>query len=132
MRDWFTNDIYWKGFSIFMALGIWLTVHKFSGEGAPTPGLLSVQNTYTNVPVSVVSGSEDVHTVRVVPNVVTVAVSGSSDAMAAFDSDRIHAFVNLTGADVAQEMRRRVEVATPPRVTILSINPPTVTVAASK
>jgi YbbR-like protein len=132
MRDWFTNDIYWKGFSVLMALGIWLTVHKFSGEGAPPPGLLSVENTYTNVPVSVVSGSGDVHTVRVEPDAVTVAVSGSSDAMAAFDSDRIHAFVNLTGADVSQEMRWRVEVATPPRVTILSISPPTVTVIASK
>jgi hypothetical protein len=132
MRDWFTNDIYWKGFSVFMALGIWLTVHKFSGEGAPPPGLLSVQNTYTNVPVFVVSGYGDVHTMRVVPNVVTVAVSGSSDVMAAFDSDRIHAFVNLTGADVSQKMGRRVEAATPPRVTILSINPPTVMVTASK
>jgi len=132
MRDWFTNDIYWKGFSIFMALGIWLTVHKFSGEGAPTPGLLSVQDTYTNVSVSVVSGSGDVHSVRIVPSVVTVAVSGSPDVMAALDSERIHAFVNLTGADAAQEMKRRVEVATPPRVTILSVNPPAVTVTTTK
>ncbi|HEY3760284.1 MAG TPA: CdaR family protein [Verrucomicrobiae bacterium] len=132
MRDWFINDIYWKGFSVFMALGIWLTVHKFSGEGAPTPGLLSVQDTYTNLTVAVVSGSGDVHTVRVEPDVVKVAVSGSPDVMAALDSERIHAFVNLTGADTAQEMKWRVEVATPPRVTVLSINPPAVTVTTTK
>ncbi|HEY1663379.1 MAG TPA: CdaR family protein [Verrucomicrobiae bacterium] len=115
-----------------MAIGIWLTVHNFSDEGAPTPGLLSIENTYTNVPVSIVSGTAGWHGASITPNAVTIKVSGSPEAMASFDSDRIHAFVNLTGVNAAQAMTRYVDVATPPRVTLLSVNPSSVIVTLTK
>jgi hypothetical protein len=133
MRDWFINDIYWKGFSILMAVGIWLTVHKFSEEGAAAPtGLLSIQATYTNVPVSVVSGTADVHDAQIEPNAVTVAMSGSRDVMASLDADRIHAFVNLSGIGEAHKTLWNVEVAAPPGATVLRINPAVVTITTSK
>ena len=129
MRDWLTKDIYWKGFSVFMAIGIWLTVNKFSEEGAPPPGLLSQQNTYTNVPVSAVLGATTSHGMRIVPDTVTVTVSGSPDVMASFDPENLHAIVNLTGIVSAHGLSRRVEVATPPRITLLHVDPQNVTVS---
>ncbi len=128
MRDWLTKDIYWKGFSVFMAIGIWLTVNQFSQSGEPASGLLSRANTYTNVPVSAVSGMADVHGVQIEPQAVTVTVSGSPDVMAGFDSDRIHVLVNLTGIQSAREIPQRVEVAVPPDVTLLRVDPPDVKV----
>ncbi len=132
MRAWLTYDIYWKAFSVLMALGIWLTVHKFSEEGEPTPGMLFVDNTYSNVPVTVVSSAADARRASIAPNTVTVAVRGSPDAMAGFDAGQLHAFVDLTGIDAAHGMISPVDVATPPRVTLLSIDPPTVTVSLPK
>ncbi len=133
MRDWLTKDIYWKGFSIFMAIGIWLTVNQFSTV-PPASGLLSRANTYTNVPVSAVSGMADVHVAQMQPQVVTVTVSGSPDVMAGFDSDRIHVLVNLTGIQSAHGISQPVEVAVPPRVTLLGVDPPyvKVTIPAQK
>lgn len=114
-----------------MAIGIWLSVHKFSETGV-APGLLSVENTFTNVPIMLVSSTPDSRGMSALPDTVTVAVSASQDVMASLDADRLHAFVNITGMDATHGLIRHVEVATPPRVTILNINPPTVTVIPSK
>ncbi|MGO8763924.1 MAG: CdaR family protein [Limisphaerales bacterium] len=130
MRDWLTNDLYWKGFAVFMAIGIWLTVHKFSEEGAP-PGLLSVQNTFTNV-VMAVSSTADVRGANIVPDEVKVEIDGPPEIMATLNADRIHAFVNLTGIDSAHASSRFVEVAAPLHVTILNIDPPDVNVTIAK
>jgi YbbR domain-containing protein len=73
-----------------------------------------------------------VHDAQIEPKDVTVVMSGSHDAMATFDADRINAFVNLSGIDEAHKLIRHVEVAIPPRFTILSINPPEVTITTSK
>jgi hypothetical protein len=131
MRDWLTNDFYWKSFSVVMAIGIWLTVHTFSGVGTPG-GLLSSSNIYTNIPVTIVSSTPGANDVSLSPEAVTVTVSGSPEMMAAFDAERLHAYVNLTGIDAAHDLTRRVDVATQPHVTILNINPPTVTVTLPK
>lgn len=117
-----------------MAIGIWLTVNQFSQSGEPASGLLSRANTYTNVPVSAISGMADVHGAQIEPQAVTVTVSGSPDVMAGFDSDRIHVLVNLTGIQSAHGISQPVEVAVPLGVTLLGVDPSSVkvTIPASK
>src|SRR5277367_2376653 len=124
MRDWFTKDIGWKIFSVILALVIWLTVHKIYEE----PGTATArarENTYDDLPVLVVSESADVHDFRVAPATVSVTVSGSPEAMSTLQADEIRATVDLT---TGKELRRKVEISTPPNVTLVSVEPSRVTV----
>ena len=131
MRDWLTKNFGWKLFSVFLAVAIWLTVHKIREE--PEASAMSgVGNTYGDLSVFVVSATADVHDVRLVPSKVDVKVSGPSDIMGTLQANRIHAFVNLTGIDSAHDLQRGVEVSLPRGVTLISIDPPQLTVTIPK
>lgn len=127
MRDWFTKDLSWKLFSVFLALTIWLTVHKI--REAPdlsdemTPGTTL---TYGNLPVEIVSAMADVHDYRVVPAALIVKVSGPPKVMAVLQANEIHAIVNLTGILPGRNPKWPVLVSTPPGVTLISVDPPEV------
>lgn len=119
MRDWFTKDIGWKIFSVILALVIWLTVHKIYEEpGAATAR--ARENTYGELPVLVVSASSDVHDFHVMPATVSVTVSGSPEAMSTLQANEIRATVDLTAG---KSLQRKVEVSTPPNVTLVSVEP---------
>ena len=61
MRDWFTKDFGWKLFSLFLAVAIWLTVHKIYEEPGTASGLAGgYPVTFANLPVLVVSAAADV------------------------------------------------------------------------
>ena len=124
MRDWITKDLGWKLFSAFLALVIWLTVHKIHEDPAlPSTELAGVTLTYDNLPVQVVSATSDVRDYRVLPNAVTVKVSGSQDVIAILQVNQIHAVVDLTEVASAPYAKRHVEVSTPPGVTLVSVEP---------
>jgi YbbR domain-containing protein len=127
MSDWITKDIGWKFFSAFLAVAIWLTVHKIYEE--PRTAAASVTGntvTYGNLPVLIVSTAADVRDFRVAPDVVSVTVSGPPDAMAVLQANQIRAVVDLTDIASAKELRRRVDVSTPPGVTLVNVDPPRV------
>jgi hypothetical protein len=128
MRDWFTKDFGWKLFSFFLALGIWLTVHKIYEEPKTAAFVAGDKVTYDNLPVLVVSTAEDVRDFRVVPAMVSVTVSGSSEVMAFLQANQIRAVVDLTDIESGHELRRKVEVSTPPGVTLVSVEPSRVVV----
>jgi YbbR domain-containing protein len=124
MRDWFTKDIGWKIFSVILALVIWLTVHKIYEE--PGAAIARTRDIiYGDLPVLVVSESADVHDYRVSPATVSVTVSGSPEAMSTLQANEIRATVDIT---TGRDLRRKVEVAAPPGVKLVSIDPPRVTV----
>jgi YbbR domain-containing protein len=127
MRDWVTNDFGWKLFSLFLALAIWLTVHKIYEEPGTVSGLV-VGNTVTfgNLPVRVVSAASDVRDFRVAPLTVKVIVSGSAEDMAKLQADQVHAVVNLTDIRPERDLHVPVDVSAPPRVTLVSVDPPKV------
>jgi len=122
MRDWLTKDIGWKISSVVLALVIWLTVHKIYEQ----PGALSVgarENTYGELPVLVVSASSDVHDFHVKPATVSVTVSGPPGAMSTLQANEIRATVNLTGVNLKKDLLQKVEISTPPSVTLISVKP---------
>jgi YbbR-like protein len=123
-RDGITNDLGWKLFSLFLAVAIWLTVHKIYEEPGAAPGLAGGNTvTFGNLPVLVVSAASDVRDFRVVPATVAVKVSGSPEVMADLQASQIHAVVDLTDVQSARDLRRRVDVSTPPGVTLVSVDP---------
>ena len=134
MRDWFTKDLGWKMFSAFLALAIWLTVHKILDESAPSPVVVPllppspVATTFTNLPLLIVSAAADVREFSVKPNVVTVTVSGQPQIMAALQAEQIHALVNLTDIETARDLHRPVDISMPAGVTLVTVEPAAVSV----
>ena len=127
MRDWVTNDLGWKLFSLFLAVAIWLTVHKIYEEPKAAAGMPAGDTvTFGNLPVLVVSAASDVRDFRVAPAIVAVKVSGSPEVMADLQASQIHAVVDLTDVQSARDLRRRVDVSTPPGVTLVRVDPPNV------
>ena len=126
MRDLFIKDWGWKLFSLFLAAGIWLTVHKIiepkNAAGVSRGGTL----TYGNLPVFVVASAADVRFFHVIPDTVSVTVSGSSDAIAVLQANQIRATVDLTDIESARDLKRRVDVSVPSGITLISIDPPKV------
>lgn len=132
MRDWLTKDFYWKAFSLLMAIGIWLTVHRISGEPEKqAPGAASVRNTY-GVPLLPMSADADVHSAKLNPSSVNVTVIGPPEIMNNLQSRQIHATVNLTGFTSAQNLQCDVETSLPRGATVVNIDPPQVFVTLTK
>ena len=119
MRDWVTNDFGWKLFSLFLAVAIWLTVHKIYEE----PKAASGPVTFGNLPVLVVSAASDVRDFRVAPLTVKVTVSGLAEDMAKLQADQVHAVVNLTDIGPERDLHLPVDVSAPPGVTLVSVAP---------
>jgi|SRR5882724_3132621 len=131
MRDWLTKDLSWKIFSAFLAVAIWLTVHKIREESAPLSVLMPsspVAITFTNLPVLIVSAAGDVREFHVTPSAVAVTVSGQPEILAALRENHIHAVVDLTDIEAARNLYRRVDISTPTGVTLISVEPAEVNV----
>ena len=128
MRGWITHDFWWKLFSVLLAVAIWLTIYKIREE--PSLSAFSVAGvplTYGSVPVLVVSAASDVRDFHVLPGTVAVKVSGPQEVMAVLQANQIHPVVDLTDISAASpNLKRRVEVSTPPGVTLISVDPPEV------
>lgn len=136
MRDLFLKDLGWKLLSLFLALAIWLTVHKILTE-APMPVLpdnagnstaAATTIIYSNQPVEIVSATGDVHLYRAAPDEVMVTLAGPTDLMADLEASQIRATVDLTDTNVIRNARRRVEISPPAGITVMGVEPPRVLV----
>lgn len=123
MSEWITKDFWWKLFSLVLAVVIWLTIYKIREEPPVAAAPLGKPLTYGSVPVLVMATASDVHNYRVQPATVTVKVAGSPEVLSGLKENQIHPVVDLTGIATATSFMRRVEVTTPPGVTLLSVVP---------
>ena len=121
MSDWITKDFWWKLFSLILAVVLWLTVYKIRQD--PVIAVASASGVPLSLPISVVSSALDVHDFRVLPGTVVVKVSGPPEVMAVLQANQIHPVVDLTDITGARNLKRRVEVSTPPGVTLISVEP---------
>lgn len=124
MREWITNDLRWKLFSVFLAVAVWLTVHKIREEPPPIAPTTGNTLTYGSVPVQVVSATADVRGFHALPASVAVQVSGSPKALATLQANQIHVVADLTGlTNPASNVRLGVQVSAPPGVTLIGVEP---------
>jgi len=127
LRDLFIKDLGWKLFSLLLAMFIWLTVHKIIEEPkVADASSASSSVTYSSQPVLVVATAEDVHLYRVVPNTVSVTVSGPAEVMAVLQQNQIRATVDLTDIESAKDLKRRVDISGPSGITLIRVDPPLV------
>ena len=130
MHDLLFKDLGWKLLSLFLAVAIWLTVHKILTEvpvpietGTDIAATTFRTNIYSSQPVQVVSASADVHLYRVAPDAVMVTLAGPADLMEDLQASQIRAVVDLTDTNAPLDSRRPVEVSPPPGVTLMSVDP---------
>jgi len=125
LRDIVTKDFGWKLFSVGLAAAIWLIVHAISEDASkrvnPLSGLLT--RPFQNVPVLVVSAAADVREFKVNPGAVQITVNGRPDDVRALDPRQIRVLVDLTGVEAAKDLKKRVDVSTPPGITFVSAVP---------
>lgn len=132
MRDVFIKDLGWKLFSLFLAVAIWLTVHRIlqdSAAPAMRPGATTL--TYGNLPVFVVASASDVHLYHVSPSTVSVTVGGAPDAVAVLQADQVRATVDLTDINSTNppaNLQRPVNVSIPSGITLIKVDPASVNV----
>ena len=127
IRDLLLKDWGWKLFSLLLAAAIWLTVHNIiEPEGSAQPGRTST-STFDPLTVQLVSSTSDVRFYRVATSVVRVTVSGPPEVMNQLQQSEVKAEVNLTGAVGATAP---VDVITPPNVTLLAVEPQSVSILA--
>ena len=126
LRDLFIKDIGWKLFSLLLAAFIWLTVHRIITE--PNSAVLPTGGTVTigTLPIFIVASAADVHLYRVMPNTVSVTVSGTPDAIATLSANQIRATVDLTEIEAGKDLKRRVDISVPSGITLISVDPPQV------
>lgn len=126
LRDLFIKDWGWKLFSLLLAVGIWLTVHKIEEPKNSEATAASSPVTYHNLTVLIVSRTADVHLYRALPNTVSVTVSGPPEVIAVLQANEIRATVDLTEDDSVRDLKRRVDVSVPHGVKLVNIDPPRV------
>lgn len=123
LRNLFLDDFWLKLFSLILATLIWLTIY-FAGLIPNGPlTLLQKQRTLQGLPVTIVSSDDDVRNLKVIPNTVTVLVEGNSVLMRELSPAAVRVRVDLSGIQVRESLRRRVEVAAPPGVAYLKVVP---------
>ena len=126
IRTLIFGDWLLKIFSFTLATLTWLAV-SFSQRQKPVdvhgrPDLSG--NKFRDVPVLVVSGSADVHELKVSPSEVDlVTLQGERTIMDNLERKHIHIQIDLTGITITNGMKRRVDVITPPGVTCMSVDP---------
>jgi YbbR domain-containing protein len=125
LRDIFFRDFWLKLFSLALAVLIWLTVslarsggvgHFFASRNLP-------EQTYVNVPVSVVCPAADVRDFKVTPSEVDITVQGEAKLLRALKITDIRAAVDLAGIESARGLLKRIDVATPPGITFVRVVP---------
>jgi hypothetical protein len=119
VRDFILKDFGWKLLSLALAVAIWLIVKGFSSDSSTQ----TQERTFTDLPAQIVSGTTDVRTFRINPDVVEVTVKGRPDLIKALTDREIHALVDVSKADPTRDFRKRVEVSTPTRITIVKVEP---------
>lgn len=126
-RTWITRNLGWKVGSIGLAVLFWFTANYGLDRGGLTPGS---RRTFSNLPITIMTGANERRTYEIDPAVARLALRGERTLLESLQPRDISVFVNLTGIADANHFRRRVDVHTPPGVSLVWVFPVDVTVQA--
>ncbi|HXE43009.1 MAG TPA: CdaR family protein [Candidatus Baltobacteraceae bacterium] len=129
MPDFITKDFGWKLASVVLAVVIWVIVFKYNG-GAFEHVTSTVENTYGDLQVAVVSKTGDPRAYQIAPLKVSVKVSGPDSVMNALQGNQVQPFIDVTDKASAGSFRATVNVSLPKGVTLVDVDPSWVGVVA--
>src|SRR5436190_19434118 len=122
LRELIVHDFWLKLFSLALAVLIWLTVSfAIQKEGLPAATLIpppQERATFSNLPVVKMSTAQDVRNMRVQPSEVEITVQGDAKTVHGLHANDIRAIVDLTDIEAARDLKKRIEVSTPPGVSV--------------
>jgi YbbR domain-containing protein len=131
LRHHLFRDFWLKLLSLALAVLTWkivsLAIHRDVSAAAVLSNEALPEQTYYNVPVTVVFAATDVRAVRVSPAQVQITVRGESRLLRALQPRDIHAEVDLAGIR-ARALHKQLDVTTPPGITVVQIVPDNVEV----
>lgn len=132
-RNLFFKDFWLKLFSLALAVLLWFIIY-FARDFSPgkTLAVMTEQRIFAELPVNVISSAEDIRSFRVNPKEVEVVIEGEPRVLNRLRRDEIRALVNLTGISAAHDLRKRIEVYTPPNTRIVQVIPSEVQVIFPK
>lgn len=124
LRNLFVKDLGLKLFSLALASGFYYTLDHF-GYLSSRPNSLAPHSfrTFSSLPVVILSSAQDVRSVKVHPKEIEVTVEGETRVVNQLQDKDVRVIVDLTGIEAAHDLRKRVEVFTPPGVTYQRAEP---------
>ena len=130
LRNLLLHDLALKLFALAMAVLIWATVQVAIRKeiAGVTPSGTQVLHTLHCLPVLVVSAAADVREFRVDPSEVDVTVRGERGLVERLTKKEVRVTVDMTDIAAARNLLKRVDVATPPGVTLVRVTPSDVNV----
>lgn len=132
LRNLVFKDFWLKLFSLALAILVWKFVNEAVKKQVPPPRAPDAiiqpleRRTFLRLPVVVMSSAADVRSFRVDPSEVEVTIQGDPKLIENVVAKEIHPMVDLTGVESARDLRKRIDVATPPGITHVRVNPPEV------
>ena len=121
-RDYVLNRFWLKLVSVGLASLIWFTIRS----STETTNL--AKRRFPHIPVSVLIVAAETRAFKVDPAEVELTVSGEQVRLRELSGQDLEAFVNLTDVPRPAGLVKRIEVHTPPGITLVQVYPPTVRV----
>ena len=120
------QDFWVKLFSLSLAVLIWFTVHLSrrheSGTDAASNQPVDVRN-FEHLPVTVMTGANDMRVLKVQPADVAVTVSGDPALLQILRPQDIEVAVTVTNKTLNRGLRVRPKVYTPDGVSVRRVRP---------
>jgi len=113
------HNLGWKVISLILAALIWLALDS----GLPDRFKPVNHRAFSQLPIVVLTAAGDERVFQLSPRAAEVTLSGESEVLASLRSRDIQVFVNLTDPAESARRRKRVQVYTPPGVTLVRVMP---------
>jgi YbbR domain-containing protein len=123
-RDLVFNNFWWKLLSVLLAALAWITIDAtLRKDSEQTQVITSSHREFTPIPITLLTSPRNTNQFRINPALVSVDISGNADDLKKLQIDQIEAFVDATTIQDEKEVRKEIQVRTPPDVRVEKVEP---------
>jgi hypothetical protein len=119
LPDIIGRNLGWKAVSLILATLVWIAVRYSREEDLAT----GIRRSFTGVPITVMTSASDRRAFKVEPGSAEVTVRGERGLVSRLRTSDLTVFVNLTGIAEVKSLRKRIEVLSPPGISLVWVAP---------